>query len=216
MQITIIKTIKRRQKQLGSLAVLSAYPMPTMRFTAVLLLLMWLAGCAGVKQTNRKPSEKGIAASGPIIDADSEKISALKFDLSALDQEADRQEAGLIAETAVVYAKDLAQEYDLVRPAVLHNVLVRMGLKDRGLCYHWTEDMIKRLQSLDLKTYRLRWGVAHRGNELREHNSVVITAENEAFEDGMVLDPWRNSGDLYWALVKADKYPWQERPPHEW
>jgi hypothetical protein len=126
------------------------------------------------------------------------------------------QEAGQIAETAVTYSRDLAAEYGLVRPAVLHNVFVRMGFKDRGLCYHWTEDLIKRLQSLDLKTYQLHWGVAYRGSQLREHNTVVITAGSDAFESGMVLDPWRNSGDLYWTLIKTDKYPWKERPPDEW
>jgi hypothetical protein len=69
---------------------------------------------------------------------------------------------------------------------------------------------------LDLKTYQLHWGVAYRGSELREHNSVVITARGEPFETGMVLDPWRNSGDLYWALIQTDTYPWVELPPDEW
>jgi hypothetical protein len=91
-----------------------------------------------------------------------------------------------------------------------------MGFKDRGLCYHWTEDLLKRLRSLNLKTYRLYWAVAHRGSELREHNSVVITARGQAFEDGIILDPWRRSGDLYWAKVRADHYPWIERPSSEW
>jgi hypothetical protein len=58
--------------------------------------------------------------------------------------------------------------------------------------------------------------VAYRGSELREHNSVVITATGQAFENGMVLDPWRNSGNLYWDLIKMDTYPWQELPPSEW
>ena len=124
-------------------------------------------------------------------------------------------EARQVAETAITYSEDLAADYELVRPAILHNVFVRMGLKDRGLCYHWTEDLIKRLRSLDLKTYQLHWGVAYRGSELREHNSVVITATGEAFEKGMVLDPWRNSGDLYWALIETDTYPWKKLPPNE-
>jgi hypothetical protein len=56
-------------------------------------------------------------------------------------------------------ADDLIAEYNLVRPAEVHNVLVRIGVKDRGLSYHWTEDLMKRLQSLKLETYQLHWGV---------------------------------------------------------
>jgi hypothetical protein len=75
---------------------------------------------------------------------------------------------------------------------------------------------MQRLQALDLRTYHLHWGVAHRGNDLREHNSVVITANGQPFEAGLLLDPWRNSGDLYWAIVTTDSYPWEELPASEW
>jgi hypothetical protein len=75
---------------------------------------------------------------------------------------------------------------------------------------------MKRLQALGLKTYQLHWGVAYRGSDLREHNSVVITALKQLFEQGLVLDPWRNTGDLYWAAVSRDSYPWQPLPPDEW
>jgi len=190
----------------------------TIRFFAGILLLavFLLVACSSAPRASRGPSGKSPSSDGAVKDVYLEKIGALQNDVSALNRQANVLEARQIAETAVTYSKDLAEEYDLVRPAVLHNVFVRMGLKDRGLCYHWTEDLIQRLQSLDLKTYQLHWGVAYRGSELREHNSVVITANRDAFENGMVLDPWRNSGDLYWALVKADNYPWKELPPGEW
>ena len=182
----------------------------------LLLVVFLLAGCSGVHQTYRKPSDNAATSSGAVKDATIEKIKALQNDIRALNRQANMLEARQIAETAVTYSKDLAEEYDLVRPAVLHNVFVRMGFKNRGLCYHWTEDLIKRLQALNLKTYQLHWAVAYRGSELREHNSVVVTARGEAFEKGMVLDPWRNSGDLYWALIQTDSYPWVELPPDEW
>jgi hypothetical protein len=95
-------------------------------------------------------------------------------------------------------------------------VLVRIGLKDRGLCHHWTTDLMEQLELLELKTYQLYWGVAHRGSELREHNSVVVAAKGQRFEEGIVLDPWRNSGELHWTPVKNDRYPWKERPRSEW
>jgi hypothetical protein len=42
------------------------------------------------------------------------------------------------------------------------------------------------------------------------HSTVVVTARNQPFEKGLVLDPWRNSGRLYWIPVKADRYPWEK------
>jgi hypothetical protein len=91
-----------------------------------------------------------------------------------------------------------------------------MGLRDRGLCYHWTEDLMFQLKALQLERYQLRWGVAHRGSNLREHNTVVITANGQPFENGLVLDPWRHSGNLYWVIVKNDSYPWKELPKEAW
>ena len=182
----------------------------------LLLLVFFLTGCSASHQANRKPADNSATSHDAVKDVYLEKISALRNELADLNRQANVLEAEQVAETAVTYAGDLAQEYDLVRPAILHNVFVRIGLKDRGLCYHWAEDLMRQLQLLDLKTYQLHWGVAYRGSELREHNSVVITARGEPFETGMVLDPWRNSGDLYWALIQMDSYPWVELPPDEW
>lgn len=185
----------------------SSKPIDCRVFLGVILVLV---GCVSGNQFNH-----GSVASGK-AESNRQKVESLQADLAALNQQADQQEARQVAEVAVTYSNQLAEEYQLVRPAVLHNVLIRLGLKDRGLCYHWTEDLLKRLQALDLRSYQLHWGVAHRGSDLREHNSVVITARGQIFEKGLVLDPWRNSGDLYWALIETDRYPWQMLPPSQW
>ena len=187
-----------------------------LNYRVLLLFVVFLSACASGHQMRRGSSANEKTKDLRATEAYREKVELLQDELAALNQQADLLEAGQVAQTAVTYSNQLAEEYHLVRPAVLHNVLIRVGLKDRGLCYHWTEDLLKQLQSLDLRTYQLHWGVAHRGSELREHNSVVITARGQAFEKGLVLDPWRNSGDLYWALIKTDRYPWQELPASEW
>jgi hypothetical protein len=181
-----------------------------------LLVVLFLSGCVSGNQMNRELLASGKAENHRAAEAYHQKVEWLQDDLAALNQQADQLEARQVAETAITYSYQLADEYQLVRPAVLHNLLIRAGLKDRGLCYHWTEDLLKRLQALDLRTYQLHWGVAHRGSDLREHNSVVITARGQGFEKGMVLDPWRNSGDLFWALINTDQYPWRKLPPSEW
>jgi hypothetical protein len=144
------------------------------------------------------------------------KIATLQSSLKELGTATDPGEARRAAETAVIDSLRLADEYGVATPARWHNLLIQMGFRERGLCFHWTEDLMKRLQTLNLRTYRLHWGVAHKGSDLYEHNSVVITASNQPFEDGLVLDPWRNSGDLYWAAVREDDYPWVPLPPDQW
>ena len=192
------------------------YPRSRAWLVVALLVLFLPAACSVSHRTYRKSSDPSALSSTATKDADVKKISALQDDLADLSRQANMSETRQVAETAITYAGELAAEYQLVRPAVFHNILVRIGLKDRGLCYHWTEDLMKRLQSLELETYQLHWGVAYRGSELREHNSVVITARGQPFENGMVLDPWRHSGDLYWVPVKTDSYPWEELPPDKW
>ena len=181
----------------------------------VLLIVVLLSACAGGHQSGQIASGGDNPADAPEPPAYREKVAALQNDLASLNGHPNSTEAGQLAETAISYSYHLAQEYRLVRPPVLHNILVRVGIKDRGLCYQWTEDLMNRLYLLKLKNFQLHWGVAYRGSELREHNTVVVTALGQSSEDGILLDPWRNSGELYWANVKDDSYPWKERLPNE-
>ncbi len=146
----------------------------------------------------------------------SSKVAALQGRLTGLGPHPDHVEARRVAETAVSHSLRLAEEYRVVPPARWHNVLIQVGIRERGLCFHWTEDLMLHLQALALSSFDLHWAVAHRGSDLREHNSVVITATGQPFEEGLVLDPWRNSGDLFWTRVDRDSYPWTPLPRGEW
>ena len=189
-----------------------------LRYIFALCLLIVVAGCA--KANVYYPGNGSFNATTSGIQADAQiyrdKVKQLEHVLLALSAAVDKTEAMMVAETAVRESAVLAEEYQLVRPAVAHNFLVALGIKDRGLCYHWTQDLMKRLQALDLKSLQLHWGVAYRGSELREHNCVVVTAKGQSFFKGIVLDPWRNSGNLYWARVIKDSYPWKILPPSDW
>jgi hypothetical protein len=191
---------------------------PTFKFVTTICLLIGLLGCAQSKAYYPGNGSFNAVTSSNPADAQSyrDKIRQLEQELIALSAAVDKTEAQILAVTAVRESAVLAEEYQLVRPAVAHNLLVVFGIKDRGLCYHWTEDLMKRLQALDLKSFQLHWGVAYRGSELREHNCVVITAKGQRFFKGIVLDPWRNSGNLYWARVTKDGYPWKVLLPSDW
>jgi hypothetical protein len=137
-------------------------------------------------------------------------IDALRRDILALgnEGEVDPDEAALLADTSVRYGMELARQYRMVRPIEIHNTLVNLGLRQRGLCYQTAEDMYVRLRELDLKTLQLHWGVAHKGDLWLEHSGVIVTARGRPFSSGLVLDAWRHSGRLRWAWVGEDRYPW--------
>jgi hypothetical protein len=141
----------------------------------------------------------------------SERVARLQRELTNLTADADAEESRLLAEAAIQQSQSLAAAYRLAQPPILHNLLVNVGVKKRGLCWHWTEDLLARLGELSLPSYELHWGTAYRGELFREHNSVIVTARGRAFATGIVLDPWRASGELYWAPVSEDSYSWE---PH--
>ena len=163
----------------------------------LLVLGLVAAGCAH----SPDHSGQGLAAAGDVL--------GLEKNLAALSYTVRRDEARLVATNAYEQARQLAGDYRVVRPAILHNCLVNSGLKIRGLCYHWAEDLLAQLESFRLSTLEVRWGIARAGT-VREHNALVVTARGQAFEDGIVLDGWRRSGRLVWLSVKADHYPWLE------
>lgn len=119
--------------------------------------------------------------------------------------------AKTLAELAVKTSMDLSVKYNAGSPAWIHNTMVHFGLRNRGLCCHWTMDLLSVLMARKLPGFKVYWAVSKYGDYF-EHSSVVVTAEGEDFNAGIVLDPWRDSGKLYWGSVKNDKYMWQPHP----
>lgn len=173
----------------------------------VLLFIIFLCSCATAHRDIPKTLEGNLQELPPET---LKRIDSLQHDLEALGGEIDHSEARKLAETGIVYSLILADEYRLFGQPHIHNILVNMGLKKRGLCFQWAEDLMKQFKTLDLKTFSLHDAVAYKGQKFHEHNTVVVTAKGKDFFEGIVFDPWRNSGDLYWARVKADKYPWEK------
>ncbi|ATX79154.1 hypothetical protein Ga0123461_0730 [Mariprofundus aestuarium] len=157
----------------------------------------------------------GCAAHQPLsADREQQKIDALTRDLLSLHSSIDRGSARMVARTAVLYSRELADRYGVTGSPRFHNLLVNVGLKERGLCYQWTDDLLVRLKSLGVRLFDFHSAVAHRDSDLREHSSVVVTPHGTAFETGIMLDGWRYSGDLYWSAVQDDSYEWSQRYPN--
>jgi len=175
------------------------------RFTfvfSVLLLGMLLQGCA----TSSVPTELAPNAA-------QQRIDELSLALMALGDDIDSDEARRAATIAIEYPLVLAREYQVSDPPLVHNVLVNLGVKPRGLCVDWTADLMARLYEERFRSFELHWGVANYESAFRiEHSTVIISARGDSLQQGLVLDPWRYSGQLFWAKTPQDaEYDWK---PH--
>lgn len=141
-----------------------------------------------------------------------QKVRFLQKQILRTGDHVSEKEALSVAKISVYYPLELAKQYELTSNPVIHNILVNQGIKPRGLCTHWTEDMLRKLTSLELQTLKFYWVVANREEAFRlEHSALVVVATDKDYRDGIVLDAWRDSGILYHSPVMQDKYQWS---PH--
>ena len=134
---------------------------------------------------------------------DEKSIKKLRDALVALAPDVDPAEAELLSVTAHAASRSLAREYHLAWSPIFQNFLIHMGKRERGYCGHYARDIGERLKELKLKTLVLHWGAAFAGTD-DESNCLVVTARNQPFQDGIVLDGWRMGGRLFWCAVKKD------------
>jgi len=179
--------------------------------------MLFILGCVPIEYGNIKTNEQG-----ELIGISKEQIpDEIKFrtdqlfqQLVELDPSIDPLEARDVADTTIFYAMSLAEEYELTWPPIFHNMLVNYGFRPRGLCIHWCYDILALHRSKNYKTMEFHWGVANEGNRKNgrfayEHSSPVVTPMGGDFYGGIVLDAWRDSGELKFGKIADDKYDWQ-------
>ena len=157
------------------------------------------AGCATAPSGTSSSSERDIAA--------------LARGLRALGADVDPEEAQRAAHIAVTYSRQLAHAYGVTDPPLVHNLKVNLGLRRRGLCWQWADDLEARLRAENFRTLDLHRAIANAFNPiLIDHSTVIVSRRGDGLFEGMVLDPWRNGGVLYWAPTRADaEYDWRPR-----
>lgn len=132
--------------------------------------------------------------------------------LSSLNDKINKKEAKILSNEMFKQSQFLKESYALISPPLFHNFLVNIGVKERGYCWHFAIDMLKHAKSLKLKSFDYYIGGANLGDYWKEHNTLVVTCKGCNFDDGIILDPWRNSGKLFYSKVKNDdKYEWFQR-----
>ncbi len=163
--------------------------------------LLWLlSGCA--------TTDGSSAATEPVTPR---HIDELGRTIAALDESIDPGEARRAARVALEYSHQLARQYDVTTSPLMHNLLVNIGVKSRGLCIHWTEDLLVRLREENFDSLDLHWAIANHDVAFRiEHSTVVISAAGDSLYRGLVLDPWLDGGRLFWDYTLQDHaYEWQ-------
>ena len=142
---------------------------------------------------------------------DQSAIDGLALEIRKLGPEVDPTEAKRAARIAFTYSSQLAQEYQITDPPLVHNYKVNTGFRPRGLCVHWAEDIEKRLKQENFRTLTLHRAIAPPENPFRiDHSSTIISRRGDTLYDGIVLDPWRYGGVLYWSPTLDDKaYNWR-------
>ena len=135
---------------------------------------------------------------------DEKSIKDLRDALVALaPRSVDPNEAELLSVTAHNMSRQLAREYGVIGDPAVHNFLINIGARQRGICADYTRDIGTRLKEFHFKTLVLHWGGAY-AKESDENNALVVTARNQPFPDGIVVDGWRRGGRLFWCPVKND------------
>jgi hypothetical protein len=172
---------------------------PATHIIRMLLLACLLPACAS------SPPVTGLPPS-----VEQQRIADLQLAILSLDDSVDRSEAQHAATIAIEYPLQLAREYQVTDPPLLHNMKVNLGVKPRGLCVDWTADLLARLREEHFHSLDLHWGIANYENAFRlEHSTVIISARDQDLQQGLVLDPWRHSGQLFWAKTTEDPtYRW--------
>ena len=151
-------------------------------------------------------------ANGPPQPSQSQ-INQLAQAIAALGPNVSAEEAMRAANVAYLYPLQLAKEYQITDSPLIHNIKVNRGTRPRGLCWHWAQDMETRLAAEHFQTLDLHRAIGNSEVALRiDHSTVIITAKGDAMNDGLVLDPWRHGGKLFWGEpLKDTKYEWISR-----
>jgi len=140
------------------------------------------------------------------------QIDRLSVLLYGLDRGIARKESMTLSLDIFQKTRNLTKEFELTSPALWHNFLVNIGLRKKGLCFHWSDALYIHLKQKYKKHFEFHLVGANIGEYFLEHNALVIVAKGGKVEQGIVIDPWRNSGNLYFSTIQNDsKYKWVHR-----
>jgi len=151
------------------------------------------------------------AVKQPSVNSINKKVDRLQDLIVSLSPKISKKEALSLSQNSINYSFQLAKEYQTISSPWIQNTLVNIGIKKRGLCHEWAEDLLRYLVKRNYKTLKFYTIGANIGY-LNEHNALSVSAKGEGIKKSIVLDAWRNAGNLYFKKIREDKkYDWKER-----
>ena len=138
------------------------------------------------------------------------EFDRLEAKILAMGPKVNAEEAARATRVALLYSRHLRMQYRVTDGPLIHNAKVNTGTRPRGLCWHWAEDLQKRLSEENFETLDLHRAIANSDLPLRiDHSTGLISAAGAKMVDAIVLDPWRFGGLLYFGTLAEDKrYRW--------
>jgi hypothetical protein len=165
-------------------------------YFSILLISFFLIGCA---------------VTAPSVSQD--KIEELSHLLESLDSTIPQDEAMNLSKDIFYKTQQLTEEFEMTFPPQFHNFLVTVGMREKGLCYHWSDALYLYLSAKQYNSFEFHLMGANIGEYFYEHNALVVVAKGSKIEEGIIIDPWRDSGELYFSKIKDDpNYVWKHRP----
>ena len=141
------------------------------------------------------------------------KMRELSLLFQSMDSTIPQSEAMQLSKDIFHKTEQLTKEFEMTYPPQFHNFLVTVGLRKKGLCYHWSDALYVYLSKKRYASFEFHLIGANVGEYFFEHNALVVVAKGGKIKEGIIIDPWRDSGELYFSKVEDDpEYAWIHRP----
>jgi hypothetical protein len=149
------------------------------------------------------------STSSPVSQSKVEELTVL---LKSLDSSISFKEAKSLSNEIFRETGKLRKKFNPIPQAHFNNFLINTVVKKRGLCYDWSDALYLHFSKKEYASFEFHLLVSHKGKYFYEHNTLAVAAKGGNVLEGIVIDPWRNSGKLYFSKVGEDKkYEWRHR-----
>ena len=151
-------------------------------------------------------------ACGRIPDTSENRAETLATLLQTIDKNIPFEEALSLSREIFQQTDQLRKQFNPVSEPHVNNFLVNIGLKEKGLCYEWSDPLYIYFRRKSYRYFSFHLLVANRGKYFQEHNVLAVTSKKDDIPNAVIIDPWREPGTVYFSKVKDDKkYVWEHR-----
>jgi len=153
-----------------------------------------------------------VACTKPSPNISTNTVEELSKLLRSLNNSIPPAEAELLSREIFKESAKLTKKFKPVSEPHFNNFLINVGVKDKGLCYQWSDALYIYFSGKNYHDFEFHLLVANKGEYFYEHNTLVVVAKGEKVMDGVIIDPWRKPGKLYFSKVSEDReYKWKHR-----